>query len=166
MAQYRSPAPLNFQEPKWDVWRSQFETFSKVTKLNKESQEVQVASLKYCMGPEAEEVFKTFDFKAEEAVTFSFVIKKFEDYFKPKVNVIRLRRIFQRRIQNSTENEEAYLRALFTAAEDCNFGELKNERIRDQFIAGLQDETLAEKLEHLYMNNSKDFTLQRVIEYS
>ena len=55
---------------------------------------------------------------------------------------------------------------MYTASEDCEFGALKWERIRDQFIAGLRDERLAEKLEHLYMSNSGDFTLDRVIEYT
>ena len=77
-----------------------------------------------------------------------------------------MRRIFQRRLQQSSENEECYLRALYTASEDCEFGALKPERIRDQFIAGLRDERLAEKLGHLYMSNSGDFTLDNVIEYT
>lgn len=81
------------------------------------------------------------------------------------MNVIRLRRIFQRRIQISTENEEAYIRALYNAAQDCDFGVLKKERIRDQFISGILDDKLAEKLEHAYMNNRDNFTLDFVIEY-
>ena len=55
---------------------------------------------------------------------------------------------------------------MYTASEDCEFGALKRERIRDQFIAGLRDERLAEKLEHLYMSNSGDFTLDSVLEYT
>lgn len=166
MAQYRSPTPLNFQEPRWDVWRAQFETFRKVTKLDKEDSDVQVASLKYCMGPEAEEVFLTFGLSKSDAIKYDIVLKKYDEYFKPKINIIRLRRIFQRRLQQANENEECYIRALFVAAEDCGFGELKTERIRDQFIAGIQDNILAEKLEHLYMSNTSNFTLSSVIEFT
>ena len=36
MAQYRPPASLNFDEPKWDVWKAKFSTFRLVTKLHKE----------------------------------------------------------------------------------------------------------------------------------
>ena len=50
---------------------------------------------------------------------------------QPKVNVIRMRRIFQSRLQQPSENEECYLRVLYTASEDCEFGALKRERIRD-----------------------------------
>ena len=124
-------------------------TFRLVTKLHQEAQDVQVASLKYCMGPEAEEIAKTFGLSEEDSKKFDIVLKKFDEYFKPKINVIRMRRIFQRRLQQADENEESYLRALYTAADDCDFGTVKKECIRDQFICGLQDERLAEKLEHL-----------------
>ena len=141
-------------------------TFRLVTKLHEESEEIQVASLKYCMGAEAEDVLKTFGLSNEDEKKFEVVIKKFDEYFKPKVNVIRLRRIFQRRTQEHGETEEVYLRALFVAAEDCDFGELKKERIRDQFIAGILDERLAEKLEHLYLANRDKFTLELVTEFT
>lgn len=168
MAQYRSPAPLNFEEPKWDLWKAQFLTFRKVTKLETEAEDVQIASLKYCMGYEAEEVFKTFGLTATEEKKWDTVLRKYDEYFKPKTNIIRLRRIFQRRMQQHNESIEAYLRALYITAEDCDFGTLKKERIRDQFVAGIQDEKLAEKLEHLYMTMSdrNDFTLDRVMEYT
>ena len=59
-------------------------TFRLVTELHKKDEEVQVASLRYCMGPEADDIFKTFGLS-----------EKFDEYFKPKVNIIRMRRIFQ-----------------------------------------------------------------------
>lgn len=141
-------------------------TFRMVSKLHNEDSEVQVASLKYCMGPEAEEIVKTFGLLEQEEKDFDLILRKFDEYFKPKINVIRMRRMFQRRIQQPNENEEAYLRALYTAAEDCGFGDLKKERIRDQYICGLQDEKLTEKLEHLYMSNRDNFTLDLVTEYT
>lgn len=165
MAQYRSPDPLNFDEPNWDCWKRQFMTFRLVTKLHAEEEEVQVASLKYCMGREAEDIMPTFSLSSIDSKKFEIVLKKFDEYFKPKINVIRLRRIFQRRMQIATENEEAYLRALYSAAADCDFGVLKKERIRDQFISGIRDDKLAEKLEHSYMSNRNNFTLDFVVEY-
>ena len=69
-------------------------------------------------------------------------------------------------MQLPTENEEVYLRALYSAANDCEFGFLKKERIRDQFIAGILDEKLAEKLEHAYMSNRDQFNLEFVVEYT
>ena len=62
MTQYRSPAPMNFDEPKWDTWRSQFMTLRLVTKLHNEENEVQIASLKYCVGGEARGDNEDFQF--------------------------------------------------------------------------------------------------------
>ena len=166
MAQYRSPAPLNFEDPRWNDWKAQFMTFRLVTELDKKNKAVQIASLKYCMGTEAEEIYKTFNLTEAEENCFDTVLSKFDNYFKPQVNVIRMRRIFQRRIQMTNETEETYYRALYKPAEECEFGALKKERIRDQFISGILDESLAVKLEHLYMGKKEDFTLDLVIEYT
>ena len=141
-------------------------TFRLVTKLHKEASEVLVASLKYSMGPEAEEIVRTFAMSEEEEKNFDLVLRKFDEYFKPKVNIVRKRRIFQQRLQQANENEETYLRVLYTAVEDRDFGRLKKECIRDLFICGLQDERLAEKLEHLYMSKQDAFTLDLVTEYT
>lgn len=60
---------------------------------------------------------------------------------------------------------EAYLRALFVAAEDCDFGN-KNEHIRDQFETGITNEDLAEKIELLYFPKDSNLTLSDVVKYS
>ena len=86
------------------------------------------------MGTEAEEIYKTFNLTEAEENCFDTVLSKFDNYFKPQVNVIRMRRIFQRRIQMTNETEETYYRALYKAAEECEFGALKKERIRDQSV--------------------------------
>ena len=91
MAQYKPPNPLNFSEPNWPKWKSQYETFRLLTKLAKEPGELQVASLKYCMGPDAEDVIKTFNLSADDAKDYNVVIGKFDSYFNPRKNVLRLR---------------------------------------------------------------------------
>jgi hypothetical protein len=41
-------------------------TFRKVTRLDSEDDEIQIASLKYCMGKDSEDVMKTFTLTADE----------------------------------------------------------------------------------------------------
>ena len=165
MAQYRPPPPLNFQEPNWERFISQYETFRLLTELDKKPGKIQVASLKYCMGPESEDVLKTFNLNDEDVNKYEEVLKKFTDYFSPRKNVLRLRRQFYRRTQQSTEDTEAYLRALYVAAEYCSFHD-KKESIRDQFVSGILDEELAEKIEMLYYNKLGKLSLDDVVEYS
>ena len=39
--------------------------FCLMTELDKKDEEVQVATLRYCMGPEADDIFKTFGLSEE-----------------------------------------------------------------------------------------------------
>ena len=50
-------------------------------------------------------------------------------------------------------------------AEDCGFGN-KDESIRDQFVTGIANEDLAEKIEMLYFSKKGDLTLADVVEYT
>ncbi|KAA0198678.1 hypothetical protein HAZT_HAZT005793 [Hyalella azteca] len=106
MAQYRAPDELNFDGPKGDTWKSCFMTFRKVMKLDSEDDEIQVASLKYCIGKDSEDDVKTLRLTAEEQKNFDTVLGSFDEYFKPNLNIIRLRRQFQRRNQLAGESEE------------------------------------------------------------
>ena len=148
---------MNFVEPNWPKWKSQYETFRLLTKLGEESGEVQVASIKYCMGPEAEEVMKTFGLSETQSKHYKVVVGKFDSYFTPRRNLLRLRRTFYKRIQRPQEDTEA--------AEDCGFGN-KDVSIRDQFVAGIANEDLAEKIEMLYFSKKGDLTLADVVGYT
>ena len=165
MAKYRPPQPLNFLEPNWDRFMSQYEMFRLLTDLDKKPGPVQVASLKYCMGPEAEDVFKTFNLSDDDAKNYKTVVDTFKNYFSPRKNVLRLRRLFYRRTQQAHEDTEVYLRALFNASEYCDFGDRK-ESIRDQFVSGILNEDLAEKIELLYYSKDGQLSLDDVVEYS
>ena len=64
-----------------------------LTDLNKKPGVIQVASLKYCMGPEAEEIMKTFNLSEDEAKEYETVKEKFRNYFATRKNVLRFRRV-------------------------------------------------------------------------
>ena len=153
MAQYKPPQPLNFVEPNWDQFIGQYETFRLLTELDKKPGVIQVASLKYCLGPEAEEVLKTFNLSEEDGKKYEVVVGKFKNYFSPRKNVLRLRRQFYKRTQQPHEDTEVYLRALYTASEYCGFADRK-ESIRDQFVSGISNDDLAEKIELLYYSKN------------
>ena len=163
MTTFKPPEQLDFQNPRWEEWKTRFETYRLISELK--TDEIQVATLKYSMGIESEEIIRTFELTAEELKSYKTVIGKFDGYFKPKKNILRLRRIFHQRQQKEEEDEEIYLRALYSLAEDCNFHD-KKESIRDQFIAGIRDENLAERLEHLYLSSEQDFTLDKMMEHT
>ena len=89
MPLFKPPQQFNFREPQgWPKWRSQFQCFQTANELTDKSGEVQVSSLIYSMGPEAEKIFTQFVLADAEANDFPTVIGRFNDYSEPKRNVI------------------------------------------------------------------------------
>ena len=66
MAKFNPPTNFAFEKPaEWPEWRQRFERYRIATKLNKDNGAVQVSCLIYAMGSEAENVFKSFVFAAD-----------------------------------------------------------------------------------------------------
>ena len=88
------------------------------------------------MGDESETIFKTFALTDVEQNDFDTVMSKFDNYFRPKVNYLEYRVLFQNRVQNYDGPIEQIIRALYEIAENCNYGENKHEYIRDIIAIG------------------------------
>ena len=84
---------------------------------------------------------------AQPQETHDDVLRKFDRYFIPMVNVIHERAKFHQRMQQPDESVEAYIRALHEAAELCDYKGQKEEQLRDQLVVGISDKTTSEKLQ-------------------
>jgi hypothetical protein len=63
MAKFYPPEAFDFTKPgAWPDWKERFLRFRLATKLSKEAGDVQVSSLIYAMGREADKIFSTFSF--------------------------------------------------------------------------------------------------------
>ena len=126
------------------------------TELSKKSFDIQVSSLIYSMGSEAEKIYSTFvihtthrdgqDPPDPPNTTFDDVVTMFDNYFTPKRNIIHERAVFHKRTQLPGENVETYIRALYDLAEHADFPD-KESMIRDRMVVGLSDRELSEKLQ-------------------
>ncbi|UYV65702.1 hypothetical protein LAZ67_3005182 [Cordylochernes scorpioides] len=76
-----------------------------------------------------------------------------------KRNVIFDRAQFNRRYQQDGEAVEEYIRVLHKMAENCNYGSLKEEMIRDRIVVGVKNLQLSEKLQL-----EPNLTLERAIQ--
>ena len=54
---------------------------------------------------------------------------------------------FNQRRQEDGESVDAFITALYTLSEHCNYGNLHDEMIRDRIVVGIRDAVLAEKLQ-------------------
>ena len=137
MATYQvsQPEPFDFANPEeWPKW---------LRRLTKKSDEVQVNTLIYCMGDQADNILRSFELSDDDSKKYDVVKQKFEGHFVKHRNVIFERAKFNNRRQ---EPGEPVITALYTLVEHCNYGTLHDEMIRDRIVVGIRDSSLSEKL--------------------
>ena len=124
--------------------------------LSAESEERQVSSLMYCMGEDAEEILATTNITVEQKKEYRRVVQKFDEYFQVRKNLVYERESFNLAYQLADESAEQFITRLHQLAVNCEFGDLKNEMIRDRLIIGIRDGQLSERLQM-----ESDLTLQK-----
>ena len=72
---------------------------------------------------------------------------KFDEHFSRGRNVIYERAKFNSRRQQDGETVDQFVTALHTLAENCSYGQLHEEMIRDQLLVGLRDMQVSMKLQ-------------------
>ena len=83
----------------------------------------------------------------EERKLYDTVMSKFDAFFKVRRNVIYERARFNRRNQREGETAEQYIMELYALAEYCEYGDLKDEMIRDRLVVGIRDAALSQQLQ-------------------
>ena len=154
MAKIRGPDPFDFADPTtWTVWKRRFLRYKTASELNKKDNDVQIDTLIYTMGAEAEAISSTFTYAPpannyDESKDFVVVLRKFDEHFVPKRNTIHERAKFNTRIQQPEESVEQFVRALYTLSEHCQF-ENKDNAIRDRIVIGLTDSRVSKELQEV-----------------
>ena len=123
-----------------------------------EDQVNSIDSLIYHMGVEAEPILKTFGLGDADAKIYKKVYDKFDSYFIKRRNVIYERAKFNSRMQDD-EPVDAFITELYSLAEHCNYGTLREEMIRDRIVVGVKDSKLSQN-----MQLKEDLTLKKAIE--
>lgn len=161
MEKFNLPENFNFERPgDWPVWRQRFSRYRLVAKLSNEDGEVQVSTLIYAMGYEAENIFKSFTFVGDESDDdYDTVLAKFDAYFVPRKNTTHEKACFCKRVQKLGEMAESFIRALYELSENCDFGETKSEHIRDRLVVSIRDEELLRRLQLM-----SDLTLETAVQ--
>ena len=144
----KPPEPFNFQNPDdWPRWRRRFEQFRVASGLGDSTATQQVSTLLYCIGEEAEAVLASTGITEDERKRYDAVVTKLDDFFNVRRNVIFERARFNRRNQLEGETAEQYIMVLYTLADTCNYGTLRDEMIRDRLVVGIRDAGLSQQLQ-------------------
>ena len=115
--------------------------------MSAESEERQISTFLYCLGAESEDILSSTNITEENRKTYAGVVNQFDEFYKVRRNIIFERARFNRRNQLDGEMSEQYIAILYNLADTCEYGELKNEMIRDRLVVGIRDTALSESLQ-------------------
>ena len=126
----------------WRTWVAAWKNYSLATKLDKEDEVRQVATLLAVIGKEANKVFRTFTWaSAGDEKKIAPVLKQFEDYCIPRENTIYERFLFFTRDQRESETVDQYMTELRQIAGNCDFESLTPEQLlRDRLVTGTRND--------------------------
>ena len=99
------------------------------------------------MGVDAVDVLATTNISDDDKKNYSKVVKKFNEYFKVRKNTIFERANFNLASQLADETVEQFITRLHQMADNCEFGNMRSEMIRDRLVIGIRDQQLSERLQ-------------------
>ncbi len=139
------PGAFDFKDPdSWPRWKKRFEQFRVASGLSTAEPVRQVSTLLYCLGEEAESVLSAIGITAAQRAVYTTVTDKFDAYFRIRRNVIFERARFNRRNQQDGESVEQYIMEIHRLADNCDYGNLKEDLIRDRLVVGIKDSRLSQ----------------------
>jgi hypothetical protein len=98
-------------------------------------------------GKRAEDILSSFHLTDEEAGSFDTVLDKFDKHFVVRTNVIFERAQFNSRRQEPGETTSDFITALYKLVATCDYGDKRDELLRDRIVVGISDKQLSEKLQ-------------------
>ena len=139
--------PLNLDATnladEWKHWMEAFENYRIATKLNKEDDNVQRATLLHLAGTGVQRLLSGLSGSKEK---FDDVKTALTAHFRPKRNKWAERYRFRKRAQKENESVDTFIAALRMLSLSCNFRDSVDDNILSQVIEKCYDGYLHEKL--------------------
>ena len=159
----------------WDAFKDQFEVFILAKGIWDKPEKVQIANLLMKMGAESVPISKQFIWATEtktegsppatttttEEQTLKKVIAKFDAHFRPVKNVILERVQFNQLCQLQGQSVHDYITSVRTHADNCDYGDMKDELVRDKIVVGLKDPELRMYLINLDQELTLDVCIRK-----
>ena len=98
------------------------------------------------MGDSADDILQTLRLE-EETVSYEEIKKSLNDYFAARRNTIVERAHFNKRSQKPGESVDTFIQDLYRLADNCDYGSLKDDLIRDRIVVGVLDDSLSDRLQ-------------------
>jgi len=147
--------------PRWRRWKRSFEFFLEAKGITKVSQGK--ALLLHCAGQDVQDIFDTLTDPGpvpERDSEYAKAMRSLDAHFAHQVNIPFERHQFRQAKQEESETADQFVLRLFQLSENCEFGEAREEHIRDQLIDKCRSHNLRKKL----LEASGTLTLQKARE--
>ena len=159
----------------WDTFKNQFEVYILAKGIWDKPEKVQIVNLLMKMGAESVPISKQFIWKNEtktegsppattttvEEQTLKKVLEKFDAHFRPVKNVIFERVQFNHLCQLQGQSVHDYITSVRSQADNCDYGEMKGELVRDKIVVGLKDPELRMYLINLDQELTLDVCIRK-----
>ena len=161
------PLPIKFdgtsklnQADLWPRWLRRFERYRIASGLQNKTQQEQVGTLLYAMGECADDIITTLPVN-EETASYTDVRVALNGYFAARRNTIVERARFNTRKQRPEESVDTFIQDLYRIVEDCEYGTLEDQLIRNRIVVRVLDDTLPDRLQA-----KSDLTLADAVQMS
>lgn len=153
-----SLSPVNLEATnladEWKFWLDAFDNYRIATKLDKESDDVQKATLLHLAGTGVQRLLSGLP---GENKKFEEVKQALSAHFQPKRNKWAERHKFRKRAQLQHESLDTFIAELRMLSLTCDFEEATDDNILGQVIEKCSDGYLREKL----LQQGETFTLEK-----
>ena len=132
----------------WQTFKQQFNMYLLATEATAKSEAEKIALVITLGGAELLTIFNSFDYEieGEHIPAVKVVLDRFDNYFAPRTNELIDRYKFRSCEQLYDETSASYIARLCNLAKTCNFGNEKENNLRDQLVYGCHDDSQREKL--------------------
>lgn len=147
-----------------------FEIYAQANAINKTKDRLNW--LLHYAGPKVQDVFYTLPDKTESmqrgplaggyvfaANEYTVAVKKLNEFFEPKQNVLYERHVFRQLKQKNGERFDMFLMRLREQADRCNFGNQTDDNLRDQITSGCSSDVLRRKT-----LEKEDASLEKIVK--
>ena len=150
-----------FLASNWRTWVAAWKNYTLATKLDKEEEARQVATLLAVIGKEANKVFHMFTFSSpDDAKKMELTLRKFKEYCIPRENTIRERFLFFTQDQRESETIDQYLTELRQIAANSDFESIiPDQLLQDRLVTGTRNAKVPENL-----LKEKKLTLEKAVD--
>lgn len=142
----------------WRVFKRNYDIFMIAKGIDEKTDVVKINTFLNAIGKDAVEVYDSFNLTPIERATYTTVIKSFEDFCKPRKNIVYERYRFGSRNQKEGEPFDAFLMEIKKLARNCSFTD-EPDMIRDRIVIGIIDSKLRSRL-----LEEKDLTMDKAID--